>query len=161
MSTARPTWQDVQTEGFGLAWPLLAAVVLGSAWLLAHAAIGASAAQDVRRIEFVRSAAAIQGRLQLLRGLEKSVLVSTASPGKSAYYQARRDQARRRIGELTRSAGAIAKGAGEHARLAQLAALVRAADGRYQQIIAAAGTAPRLAMQSEEPTVVQPKGERP
>jgi hypothetical protein len=59
-----------------------------------------------------------------------------AAPGaqKSTYYRVRRDEARRRIDELTRSAGALAEGQKDRARVQQLAALVRVADARYDRL---------------------------
>jgi hypothetical protein len=104
-----------------------------SAMLVAQAATLPREAAEARRNEFVRAAAGVQGRVQFLRELEKNML---AAPGaqKSTYYRVRRDEARRRIDELTRSAGALAEGQKDRARVQQLAALVRVADARYDRL---------------------------
>lgn len=150
MKAAKPVWEGMDTHGFGLGALLLALLVPGSAWLVASASMPAPQTDDARRIEFVRSAAGIQGRVHLLRELEKSQLASATSVPKSDYYRQRRAEERQRIDALARRAAAAAEGREEQARLAHLAALVRTADTRYEQILASAGEAQgaqRLAMQ--------------
>lgn len=131
MRPARPMWQEMQDQAFGLAALLLAVLVPASAWMVAQAALLVRPDEDGRRVEFVRATAGIQTGVQLLRQLEKSAAASAASRARGTYYRERREEARRRIGELSRSAAAIAEGAEERARLEQLAVLVRVADARH------------------------------
>ncbi len=138
MNRAKPVWEAMDTHGFGLGALLLALLVPGSAWLVAQASLAGPRADDARRIEFVRASAGIQGRLGLLRELEKAELAGAAQAG---YFRAHRAGERRRIDELARSAAAAAEGSEEQARLALLAVLVRAADARYEQVLALAGEA--------------------
>ena len=145
MKSARPVWEGIDTHGFGLSALLLALIVPGSAWLVIQASLPAPEAEDARRAEFVRSTAGIQGRVQLLREIEKNVVATAGSTEKAAYFRHRREEARQRISELTRSAASVAEGAQERARLAQLAVLVRAADARYDQVLVSASAARKLA----------------
>jgi hypothetical protein len=163
MKPAKPLLQGMDTHGFGLGALLLALLIPASAWLLAYASQAPRESDDLRKVEFVRSAAGIQDRVRLLRELEKNMLASAASPQRSGYYRERREAVRRRIDELAGGAASIADGAQERARLGQLAVLVRVADARYEQVLASARAQsnPRLAMQTSEATVVQPKGDKP
>jgi hypothetical protein len=145
---AQPAWEGMETHGFGLGALLLALLVPGSAWLVAHAALPAREADEPRRIEFVRSAAGIQGRIHGLRELEKSMPAAAAQ--KSRFYGERREEARKRIDELARNAASLADGSEERAWLERLVALVRIADARHDQVLASTGEAratARLAMQ--------------
>ena len=147
MKAAQPFPQGMDTHGFGLGALMLVFLVPACIWLVAEAASVAARPGDARRVEFTQAAAAIQGRLQLLRELERRAVASAAKPG---YYRERRDEARRRIDELARRAAASASDAGQQARLEQLAALVQAADSRYARVLAVSGgrdAAPRLAME--------------
>lgn len=131
MRPARPMWQEMQDQAFGLAALLLAILMPASAWMVAQAALLVRPDEDGRRVEFVRATAGIQAGVQLLRQLEKSAGASGASRAKGTYYRERREAARHRIGELSRSAAGIAEGAEERVRLEQLAVLVRVADARH------------------------------
>jgi hypothetical protein len=135
MRYAGPAAHDFAASVPSLAWMLLVLVMGTGAMLVGQAAALPRASDEGRRAEFVRAAAGVQGRLQFLRELEKSML-ATPNAQKSGYYLAQRGEARRRIDQLSRSAAAIAVGAEEHARLEQLAVLVRAADTRYDQLSA-------------------------
>lgn len=139
MKPAQPFPHGMDTHGFGLGALILAFLVPASLWMVAEAATIAAGPQDARRIAFVHAAAGIQGRLQLLREFEKGVVTNAANARKSGYYRERRDEARRRIDALAKSAAALAEGE-ERARLGRLEILVRLADARYGQILASAGT---------------------
>ena len=140
MKAARPFPHGMDTHGFGLGALILAFLVPACLWMLAEAARLAGQPQDERRIAFAHAAAGIQGRLPLLRALEKRAAADTASAEKSDFYRQRRDEARRQIGELARSAAASAGDPGQQLRLARLDRLVRVADSRYARVLASAGT---------------------
>lgn len=151
MKTALPLQESMVNVRLGLPALLLALMVPLAVWLVAHAA-QPSPADDDRHTEFVRSTAAIEARIRLLGELERSVLASAANPRKAAYYRQRRDEARRSIDALSRSAAALAESADERTRVEQLGALVRVADARYDKVLASAGQhahAPRLANADE------------
>jgi hypothetical protein len=133
MRHAGPAAHDFAASAPGLAWLLLLLVMGTSAMLVAQAATLPRAAADARRSEFVRATAGVQGRVQFLRELEKSMRAAP-SLQQSRYYRARHDEARRRIDELARSADALADGTKDLARVEQLALLVRAADARYGRL---------------------------
>lgn len=150
MKAAQPFPQGMDTHGFGLGALMLAFLVPACVWLVAEAASLAARPGDARRVEFTQAAAGIQGRLQLLRELERRVVASSTSAAKRGYYRERRDEARRRIDELARRAASNAGDAGQQARLEQLTALLQAADSRYARVLALSGgrdAAPRLAME--------------
>jgi hypothetical protein len=140
MKTARPFPQGMETHGFGLGALVVAFLVPACLWMVAEAASVAAKPRDARKVEFTHAAAGVQARLQLLRGLERSALASSANAAKSGYYRQRRDAVRQQVDELARGAASIAAGAEERARLAALDRLARAADTRYARVLAATGT---------------------
>ena len=138
MKAARGFPQGMDTHGFGLGALMLAFLVPASLWLAAEAASLAARPGDARKIELTRAAAGIQGRLALLRELERRAVASSTNAAKTGYYRERRDAARQQIDQLARSAASIAANADERVRLASLDRLVRVADSRYERALAAA-----------------------
>lgn len=153
MKLARPFPEGMDTHGFGLGALLLALLVPASVWMVAQASRAAGEPEEPRRSEFVRSTAAIQSQLHVLREMEKGLLAAPAD--RSAHYRARHEQARRRIDELSRGAASVAEADAERARLDELARLVRQADARYDQLLAFAALR-RVALQTSEVTFDQP-----
>jgi hypothetical protein len=120
-------------------------LLLASGWMGAPGARQAAEAMPGRNLEFLHSAAGIDGRIQIIRRMEKAMLANAAVPRRATDYRQRRDQARRRIDELMLVAGAAAGSDEQGGRLDRLAAITRSADARSAQI--------------DSFFVVQPKGE--
>jgi hypothetical protein len=112
----------------------LALLVLANVWIGAHGSPQATDAAAGYGLEFLHSAAGIDGRIQIIRRMEKAMLANAAVPWKAIDYRQKRDQARQRIDELMLQASAAAASDGERSRLEQLAMITRRADARYVQI---------------------------
>jgi hypothetical protein len=120
-----------------------ALLLLTNVWIGAHGSPQTAVAAGYGP-EFLRSAAGIDGRIQIIRHMEKAMLASAAVPWKAIDYRQKRDQARHRIDELMAQASAAAVSGRERGRLAQLALITRSADARLAQI---------------ESSFIQPKGD--
>lgn len=121
-------------SAIGLALLAGAALLLSGGWFGAHGSPRPAAAAQGPNLEFLHSAAGIDGRLQMLRELEKRIVAHTEAPQKAAEYRTRRDATRRRIDELMLQASVAASSDEERRRLEQLAAIARLADARFAQI---------------------------
>jgi hypothetical protein len=116
---------------------LATGVLLGAgAWSAARPSQGASEPNA----GFQQAAAAIYGRIQLMRTLERQMLASAANPERAALYLDKRQQARGRIDELIREARATAADEGAREHLERLVMLARAADARFETVSAHATT---------------------
>jgi hypothetical protein len=127
---------------------LLAAgvLLLSGGGLGAYGSPRAAAAAQAPNPEFLHSAAAIDGRLQMLREFEKRMVAhAEEAPHKAAEYRTRREATRRRIDELMLVAVAAAGSEEERRRLAGLATMARIADARLARI---------------DGSIFQPKGDR-
>lgn len=109
-------------------------LLLTNAWIGAHGSPQAADAAAGHGLEYLHSAAGIDGRIQIIRRMEKAMLANAAVPQRAADYRHKRDQARQRIDELMVQASAAAASDGERNRLEQLAMITRSADARYVQI---------------------------
>jgi len=107
----------------------LAALLLAAVLLCASPSLAAR--------DFAYPAAGVYGRIQLLRGLERQLLAAAEQPARAAFYLRKRQEARVRIDELMREAHAAAGSAGQHRQLDTLAVLVRLADARFAEVLAA------------------------
>jgi hypothetical protein len=112
----------------------VALLLLANIWIAAHGSPQTADAAAGHGLEFLHSAVGIDGRIQIIRRMEKAMLANAAVPQKAADYRQKRDQARQRIDELMVQASAAAASAGERGRLEQLAMITRRADARYVQI---------------------------
>lgn len=114
----------------------LAACVTLSLSLLVRAALPAGIVSE-RNLDFLHSAAGIEGRVQVLRQLERQMLAHAANPERAVIYEQKRAQARRRLDELVPGTRAAIQTDAEHKRLEQLAAQIKRADRRMEQMQAA------------------------
>jgi hypothetical protein len=76
-------------------------LLLASGWMGAPGARQAAEAMPGRNLEFLHSAAGIDGRIQIIRRMEKAMLANAAVPRRATDYRHRRDQARNRAGGST------------------------------------------------------------
>jgi hypothetical protein len=121
-----------------------ALLLLTNIWIGAHGSPQTADEAATHGLEFLQSAAGIDGRIQIIRRMEKEMLANAAVPWKAIDYRQRRDQARHRIDELMVQASAAAASGRERNRLEQLAMITRSADARFVQI---------------ESSIIQPKGD--
>ena len=151
-----PSPQNAISAVPGIAWPLLVLLAVALAWMLGQAALTPRADENARRVEFVRATAGIEGAIPFLRELEKKLFASTSSPRTSSYYRERREEVRRRVGQLGKTAASLADTPEEKARVERLETVVRVGDARYQQTLVWTAALRPQATRTSEAAAVQP-----
>ena len=94
-------------SAIGMALLAAAMLLASSGWFGAHGSPRSAADLQGSNLEFLHLAAGIDGRIQMLRQLEKRMLAHAGVPQKVDEYRSRREAVRRRIDEMMLQAGDV------------------------------------------------------